>query len=134
MNKFRKYLLIGFTGPILTFLLYIVSENGLKGLSHLAYLTMLICVGIIITLSIALVVQKYLKRTLTIVVVSSIIAEIIFALMAYFSAFTIVGENDRAEYVMWLPIMIMFMIPFSLPTAITVSFSSVKIIEIRKTR
>ena len=112
-------------GPIATVCLYETVEVSATACS--------LIIGVLIVSAVTAVVSTVahliLKRPLLATVVSVPISEIICVLLLLAYIFCMSEGRGRAESFMWLPIIILFLIPFAFPTALSVSYGTGMIVR-----
>ena len=115
-----QYLVIILVGPIATFFT-ILSGKGFKmKMSYLFVVGLGAAIAVVVNLAVNSAIKMNLKRAVTI---SIIITEVIYLLIL------IVGSLNSPEDLMWLPVALIFLPIFSLPTALSVSYGISKLIK-----
>ena len=128
-EKLLNNVIIILTGPAITVMLYVRGEAGnldAAGVGQiLIFASVLTIVGSVFGVLAHLRIRQFWHATL----VSVILSEVSFVvLLVGFVWFMPEGAN-RADFLMWLPIMLVFMIYCALPTALSVSCGMGRIIR-----
>ncbi len=122
--KLLVNLLIAVAGPIATVYLYAGVEAG--KLESLIFNVLILSV---VTVVVSAAAQRLLKRPLLAACVSIPSSEILYVLLLTAYIYCMPQGVERSESLMWLPIAILFLIPFAFPTAISVSYGTARIVR-----
>ena len=118
-----KTILVGLAGPVFTFVVYASGEGWNI---NFVELFIPICICVAVSIAIAFVTQHAIDNFKRSIIISTIICDFIYVFFLICTAIFADPENS-AEVTMWLPVMIIFMIPYCLPMAFTISYATIKI-------
>lgn len=121
-----KYIILILAGPFITLLLYALSDNDMTQ-PEIIKLGIIIYVFGFLTVIVSGLMYFY-KASFQQSMKSSIIgSEILYltGLLVYF----LIDEKNRAENLMWLPVAAIFIVFFTLPMVLSVSYGTSKIIS-----
>ena len=124
--RFFKNSVVIVLGPIITFFLYFANERP-SDISDILPILKILLLMSIITLLFSIITHVLIENFKKGMIVSIIISELtyIVSLITFFW----LDPINQAENIMWLPVAIVFLIPFSLPMAFSISYGCGKIIR-----
>lgn len=132
MTIAKGILLIVFA-PIAPVIIYYLNELDIP-LSDIIEMTLISYALGLITVPISLLSHAFIRNIKKGMIVSVSIAEVLYlaVLLVYM---LVIDTENKAGNIMWLPVMIFFMIPFTLPMPLAISYGTGFIIsEIKKKR
>ncbi len=129
--KIFIYIILILAGPLITILLYIQGENDMSKPEILEMGTFIYVFGFA-TLVISGFLHFFKANFQKNMIISFITSEILYSvgLSVYFYA----DKENRAENLMWLPVAAIFLILYTSPMVLLVSYSTGKIISFRRNR
>lgn len=121
--------LILLAGPAVTAMLYVQGEAGNLDASGVMQILVFASILTIVATTVSAVTHCRVSRFGRAMLVSVILSEILFVVLLVGYILFMPEGRGRAESLMWLPIMLMFMIPWALPTALSVSYGTGRIVR-----
>lgn len=117
-----KSLLLIVLAPIAPVVIYFLNELDIP-LSGIIQMTLISYALGLITVLLSLLCHAFIKNNKKGMIISVSISELLYltVLLVYM---LIIDEKNKAENIMWLPVMIFFMIPFTLPMPLAISYGT----------
>lgn len=117
--KILKNILLILLGPALTFLLYFINERPPETSGYIAFAKIILIMGMatIIVSCLGHIIIKNFQKSM---VVNIIVSEIVYVLGLIYIFLR--DGTTFADYLMWLPVAVIFLILFSLPMGFLIAF------------
>lgn len=117
-----KSLLLILLAPLAPVFIYYVNERDIP-LSGIIQMTSISYVLGLITVLLSLLCHAFIKNYRKGMIISISISELLYltVLLVYM---LVIDEKNKAENIMWLPVMIFFVIPFTLPMPLAISYGT----------
>ena len=123
-------IVIMLAGPALTIYWY-MSSNGNITTSAVLYMLLFAVVLVFITTIVAFIVHNKAKTSFAKkVLISIIVSECCYLIIT--SLIILIFEKHDPESRIWLPVILLILVPYTLPAAISVSYGFGKIVELLK--
>lgn len=122
-------LLIIAVGPFATIYLCAAVNTGSKNESEMFSLIVSVLILSAVTATVSTAAHSVLKHPLLATAVSVLISEILYVVLLFTYIYCMSEGLERSESLVWLPIMILFLIPFGFPTALSVSYGAGRIVR-----
>ena len=119
--------LIIVAGPMVTSFLLLSGKGDGTGISPVIIVSVLIATAITAASSTAA--HLLLKQPLLATTISILVSEILYVVFVVAYTYCMSDGLQRSESIMWLPIIILFIIPFGFPTAFSVSYGTGRILR-----
>jgi hypothetical protein len=113
-------------------LIYYVNKRDIPWAGVVQMLTVSYILGIV-TLLISLFCHTLFKDFKKSMIISILISEAVYLTTSLIYGL-VIDVDHRADFIMWLPVMIIFMIPFTLPMPLAISYGTGFIISKMKGR
>lgn len=121
--------LVILAGPAVTTVLYVGGEAGNIDAGGVVRILFSALVLMIVAIPVSALIHSHVSQFRRAMLVSVLCSETLFVVLLVGFILFLPEGRGRAESIMWLPIMVLFLIPFALPTAWSVSYGIGRIVS-----